>query len=315
MWLRGLAWVLCFGLSACAVQTARILVNAPTELPAQIEWVQVPFFPQTPYQCGPAALATVLNFSGFVVQPETLTSQVFLPTRRGSLQLEMLASVPNYGALAVRIEPTLLALMRELSVGHPVVVLQNLGLSWAPRWHYAVVVGYNLREQTVILRSGTQRRQVLSLRTFEHTWARSNFWGFVVLLPGQWPVIIQEEGAVQAAISFEKSASAVLAHQVYASGLKRWPGSLTLSMGLANTAHALGDWAQAAYQFETAARRHRSAAAWINLSQVLLESGQVQAAIDAAQAAVDLADTAWQSLAQQALSQAQAHPAKLPAPQ
>ena len=26
------------------------------------------------------------------------------------------------------------------------LVLQNLGLSWLPRWHYAVVVGYDLAE-------------------------------------------------------------------------------------------------------------------------------------------------------------------------
>jgi hypothetical protein len=41
-------------------------------------------------------------------------------------------------------------LCEEVAAGHPVIVLQNIGLSWYLVWHYAVVVGYDLHEGTVI---------------------------------------------------------------------------------------------------------------------------------------------------------------------
>lgn len=41
-----------------------------------------------------------------------------------------------------------------LAAGHPVVVLQNLRLGRAARWHHAVAVGYDLRRHEVVLRSG-----------------------------------------------------------------------------------------------------------------------------------------------------------------
>ena len=52
-------------LSACASltasQTRALLAQPPADLPARVEWTQVPFFPQEINQCGPAALATALG--------------------------------------------------------------------------------------------------------------------------------------------------------------------------------------------------------------------------------------------------------------
>ena len=42
-------------------ETAALHAAAPNDLPRRTELREVPFFPQTPYHCGPAALATVLT--------------------------------------------------------------------------------------------------------------------------------------------------------------------------------------------------------------------------------------------------------------
>ncbi|MEZ5628642.1 MAG: hypothetical protein R3E34_14145 [Rhodocyclaceae bacterium] len=58
------------------------------------------------------------------------------------------------GAVATRIPDTLEAVMRETHLGNPVVVLQNLGLSWSPALLYAVVIGYDLDAAHFVLRAG-----------------------------------------------------------------------------------------------------------------------------------------------------------------
>ncbi len=300
------AWAAVLFLSGCALQTASLQQQLPREIPAEFELTQTPFFPDTTDECGPAALATALNAAGFATQPLELSQQVFLNQRQGSLQTEMLAASRKSAAVATRLQPTLAALVQEVAANHPVVVLQNLGFNWAPKWHYAVVVGYHLPKQTLVLRSGGIKRQVLSMRSFEHTWARSEFWAFVVLPPGQWPATAQESAAVDAAVGFERAALPSQAQLVYASAVQRWPHNLTLAMGLGNTHFALGNKREAAEIFQAAAKQHQSTPAWINLTLTLLELGQYAQAHQAAQAAVSLADPHWQSQAQEALQKTQA---------
>jgi len=292
-------------LSGCAVQTTALRSRPPSDLPGAAELSATPFFAQTAYQCGPAALATALAAIGIDAAPAWLAEQIFLPARTGTLQTEMLAGARRHGAVATRLPGTLDALLREVAAGHVVVVLQNLGLSFAPRWHYAVVVGYDVVAGDVLLRSGGTQREVIAMRTFEYTWARSGFWAFVASRPGDWPVTAELDAAAEAAVGFERSASPAQALRVYDSALQRWPDSLTLAMGQANALYAAGNKARAAELFEATARRHRSAAAWINLSGTLLELGAPQAALDAARQAVGLDDEPWRARAAQALEAAQ----------
>jgi hypothetical protein len=59
---------------------------------------------------------------------------------RGHAEAEMLSGARRHGAVATVIRGTLEARLREVAAGHTVMVLQNLGLSFVPLWHYAVVV-------------------------------------------------------------------------------------------------------------------------------------------------------------------------------
>lgn len=45
------------------------------------------------------------------------------------------AAARRHGAVAYVLPDRLDALLEEITAGHPVVVLQNLGLQWIPSWH------------------------------------------------------------------------------------------------------------------------------------------------------------------------------------
>lgn len=275
-------------LGGCATQTRDLRSSQPADLPARVELADTPFFPDESFYCGPAALATVLSAAGFMTDPERVAGQVFVPGREGSLQIEMLVAARRGGAVATVLPGTLEDLLREIAAGHPVVVLSNLGLKWAPSWHYAVAVGYDLDAGEMLLRSGPMKRQQMALRTFEHTWARGGHWAFVALPPGRLPATALEADAVRALVAFERNAPPEQAVLAYRAGLQRWPGNLVLAIGLGNAAYAAGDLPAAEQAFRSAAGRHASAAAWNNLAVVLDEQGRRSEAITAARRAVEL---------------------------
>ncbi len=287
--LSGLLIVFMLLLSGCATQTQSLLQAPPAGLPRHAELSETPFFPQERYQCGPATLAMALGAAGITVTPESLVSQVYVPQREGSLQPEMLAAGRRNGAFSIPIPPQLDALLQEVAAGNPVIVLQNLSLPWFPLWHYALVIGYDLDQREILMRSGTTKRLVMPMSTFEHTWARSGRWGMVALYAGRLPVTAEENQSVNALVAFEKANSPYRARNAYESALQRWPHNLTLQLGRGNAAYAAGDYRAAANAFREATRDHpESGAAFNNLASVLLELGALEQARTAAERAVAL---------------------------
>ncbi len=313
MALRRRAWLALAGASAlggaCASLTPgeREALAMEPALPPRVLLEHPPFFAQLDFQCGPAALATALGASGVHVLPQALTEAVFLPSRQGSLQLEMLAGARRHGRVACRVAPSLALLLREVAAGEPVVLLQNLGLGWLPLWHYAVVVGYDLPAGEVLLRSGSSRLLALSLATFDRTWARSGRWGFMALAPGRLPHGASQADAEQALLGFERAAPPTQAVLAYRGGLQRWPQSQLMGLGLGNTLHAQGQPAEAAAAFEQVVQRHpQSAPGWINLALTLQGLGRLaparEAALQAVRVAAWPANAAWQADARAVLA-------------
>jgi tetratricopeptide (TPR) repeat protein len=276
-------------LAGCAApQVSRIIEQRPAGLPDSAEIAATPFFPQEDYQCGPASLAAVLVHAGRDATPELLLPQVYLPGRKGSLQVEMLATARRHRLVAYPLAPRMEDLLRELAAGTPVVVLQNLALDWWPQWHYAVAIGYDLARRELVLRSGVTRRLTMSLDTFEHTWARSGHWAMVALPPDRLPATAAESSYLAAVAALERVAPAA-ARTGYETGLARWPRSVAAQIGLGNASYAMRDLPGAAAAYLRATMDHPEAAdAWNNLAQALHELGSRAQALAAARRAVSL---------------------------
>ncbi len=228
-------------LSGCATQPSDLTPESTATLPRRVELADIPFFPQDQYQCGPAALATVLANAGIDVTPEVLTSEVYLPGKRGSLAVELIAATRSRGMLAYAIDPSLLAVLRELAAGRPVLVMQNLGAKIAPVWHFAVVAGYDLDAGTLLLRSGTTERLVMNQRKFLRTWKLAEHWAIVVLEPDQLPTSPNLERYVAAAAGLETIGRLRAAEQAYTQAQRHWPESVWPVLGLANVDLRKGD--------------------------------------------------------------------------
>jgi Peptidase_C39 like family len=285
---RALGLVVLSTVAACATPEVAALRADRGGLPARAEIAGVPFHPQQEQYCGPAALATVLGWSGLPATQEAVAAAVYTPGREGTLGHDLVGAAARHGRLAVPVAD-LPSLLREVAAGHPVLVLQNLGLGWYPQWHYAVVVGYDLAAGELALRSGEERRRVVSLDTFDRTWTRADRWAIVVLPPDSLPASATEATVVRAAAGLERAGRAGEAALAYDAILRRWPGSLGALIGRGNARYATGDLDGAAVAYRAALARHPAAAvAWNNLADVLAARGQRDAALIAARRAVAL---------------------------
>ncbi|WJG09059.1 PA2778 family cysteine peptidase [Aliiglaciecola sp. LCG003] len=166
-------------------QTQALVNNPPQDIAAQHLITDVPFYPQQEYYCGPTVLAEVLNFYQFNTRPDDIAAHTVIPKRHGTLQLEMVSTARSFGVVPYTQRGTLEQLIRLVGENKPVIVFQNLGISWIPAWHYAVVIGYDLTQHKLILHSGETANLKVGFEVFERTWQRGNYWLLALQPPTQ----------------------------------------------------------------------------------------------------------------------------------
>ncbi len=272
---RALWLVVLLCVSGCSLFRT-IAFDAPA---SSVELEQVPFFAQSEYQCGPAALATMLSADGVSVSPDELRPLVYLPARKGSFQAEMMAAARKYDRLPVRLLPQAEELISALQAGYPVLVLQNLGLATLPAWHYAVVVGYASAEDAFILRSGTDRRLLTGTQKFLKSWDLAGRWAIVLGHADHVTPMATPESWVEAAAPFESTGGIEIAESAYRAAALHWPELALPWLALANVEYAKKNLTGAERHLRQALKRSPDdAVAHNNLAQVLLEQGCPQQA-------------------------------------
>ncbi len=163
-------------------QTRQLLIQPPA-VPRQHLIAGVPFYPQQDFYCGPTTLAEVAGFYGKPQDPAAIAPQTFIPQLQGSLQIEMAAATRQLGLLAYAQRGSMQQLLGLVADDMPVIVLQNNSISWWPQWHYAVVIGYDLADETLTLHTGVTPDYQLDFATFERTWQRGAYWLLLMLPP------------------------------------------------------------------------------------------------------------------------------------
>ena len=265
-------------------QSRALAESRPQGVPGARELTEVPFFAQSDYQCGPAALAMVMVAAGVKTTPDELVPEVYLPERKGSLQVEMLAAARRHGLVSYQLAPSYADLIREIAAGTPVILLQNLGIKEG--WHYAVAVGYDWDNGMLQLRSGLNERQELPFAMNEIVWRRSDYWAMVAVPPDRIPASADEQRWLAAITALERAGQPAPARTAYRTFLGRWPANVNAAIGLANAHHALGELRDAEGVLREAARREPDSLIVLNnLAQTLADQGRYAEALPFAERA------------------------------
>ncbi len=263
------------GLAGCAASPP-LADGLARDAPRSLELRSTPFFPQEEFQCGPAALATLLVASGVATGPSALAPRVYLPGRHGSLQLELIGAARRSGRLPYTLSSTADEMISELAAGRPVLVLQNLGTTRLPVWHYAVLIGYDASRNVAILRSGRNERLETRWQRFARSWHLGGRWAITVLEPGTLPVQADPARYLAAVAGLEAAGQGQAAARAYDAAIAQWPMEPLAWLGRGNVAYAAGELEAATDAYLRAIQlAPMDAAARNNLAQTLADANCV----------------------------------------
>ncbi len=260
-----------FAISGCAsnaIQTEKLLAGQ-NNLPIASTIENIHFIDQSVGYCGPATLTMAMQHAGHAVKIEEIAAQVYTPGFKGSLQSDMISTSRRQGMTAIPIQ-NLSSLLLEVSAGHPVIIFQNLALSWMPQWHYALILGYDLQKKEIIMHSGHNAYTKIDMADFERTWRLGDYWGLVILPAGKLSASASELSHAAAAVGLEQANKFFEAEISYRSILKKWPTSLVSLIGLSNLTFKKGQYKKTISLLKLAVKSHpESEAAKHNLAVVV----------------------------------------------
>jgi ABC-type bacteriocin/lantibiotic exporter with double-glycine peptidase domain len=178
--LRACVIIYLVGMAACA-GPAELYTGKGQPVPSHALYVkQVPFYPQTQYQCGPASLAAVLNFWGHPVTPDQIAQDIYRPRIKGTLSLDLWQYARGQDVRATVHHGSWEFLETEVRRDHPVIAFLNLGFREMPLGHFLVVVGLDPDEKSVIVYSGVTQNQRIPFDHFMTAWEKTNYWSLLI---------------------------------------------------------------------------------------------------------------------------------------
>lgn len=207
-------------LAACAGGPQ--LLPETKRLPERVELADVPFFQLSDAQGGPSALAALLNHHGVISSPGLVDERMQQLAKGQSPQAGLEAVARSYELLVYPIPGNLDALIQQVSAGHPVLVMQDR-LFGGPGSQFAVLVGYDQRERTLVLRSGNTRRWYTSFASFDDAWSEAGRWAVLVQPTNQLPAQPVERVWLQAARELQQQGRGDAARRALRAARQVWP--------------------------------------------------------------------------------------------
>jgi len=141
----------------------------------------VPFFPQEEFQCGPAALASVLNYWNAGVTPEEVGEEIFSKSARGTVTIDMILYARKKGFYAEQFRGSMEKVRDSVNSGYPLIVLVDFGFSVVQVNHFMVLNGYT--EDGVVVHSGKTANKFLREKDFITAWEKTGYWTLLIRKP------------------------------------------------------------------------------------------------------------------------------------
>jgi predicted double-glycine peptidase len=155
--------------------------SSPTVLPDGSKTLSgVPFFPQEDYQCGPAALATVMNYwytrqgGAERIGIDEITKAIYSPGARGVLPSDLENYPKKKGFSAQQFRGSMRDIRDHIDRGIPLILFVEYGLSFYQLNHFLVVTGYT--RDGIIVNSGRREREMITNSDLEKVWKKTGYW-------------------------------------------------------------------------------------------------------------------------------------------
>ena len=178
LFLLGALTAFIAALSACGATSFDAIRSG---LEARGHYIEgVPFVKQTEYDCGPAALASVLSFRGKAVDLARITASVYLPQLRGTLPMDLERYAQDDGFKTSSFAGNTAALKTAIGSNNPVICLLDLGFWFYRQPHFVTVIGFDDGNGLFIMHDGGTPNKTMVYEDFEKKWARAGNWIIVI---------------------------------------------------------------------------------------------------------------------------------------
>ena len=170
-----------------AIALLPALTNCATGLQAHQDATiikDVPFFSQEAHQCGPAALATVMNYwyekmgTDKRTDPGQIAAAIYSPSAGGVLGLDLEMYARKKGFRTEQYSGSLDDLKERIDRGIPVLIFVDYGFLSYQVNHFMVATGYT--KGRIIVNSGHRQNQPVPDGELEKIWKKNGHWTLVV---------------------------------------------------------------------------------------------------------------------------------------
>lgn len=134
----------------------------------------VPFVKQKDRFCGPAAMASVLEYYGDDITQDEVAEKVYTPKLEGALISDMENFARDKGYRAVVLSGDISTLEKEIDDGVPVILLVDKGNWVVSIPHYYVVYGYDAENRVFIANTGDMEGEAIPFERLDSEWEKMN---------------------------------------------------------------------------------------------------------------------------------------------
>lgn len=231
---------------------------------------------QEKYQCGPSALASVLNYYGINISPDKITA-LLSGKINGTLNLEMLLFPRRFGFITEMISEDLKIVKNYIAEGVPVILLVDNGFSIYRIPHYVVVIGYDEENMTFVAHWGDEPNRTISEEELLRRWNRMGSWGFVVLhIPED---KMTAEQLTDSGVAMEMAGDLESAERRYRRAVELNPEICAPEFNLGNIYYKKGDYKNSLEWFKKALNTcEKKGDVYNNIAVVLMAIGEIDEA-------------------------------------
>ncbi|MFJ4195085.1 peptidase C39 family protein [Pseudomonas sp. NPDC089534] len=190
--------LLAAGCAAALAGCAGSVAPEVQRLPERVE-LSGTFYRGEANQSGPQVLASLLSQQGIVITPGLLEKPLHLPEAQDKLQQNLQNLAREYGMVVYPLDSRLPALLAQVAAGYPVMVRFSEGSAFWAEPRYAILSGYDRKKQTVLLRAGMNRRELMGFGAFESALNKAGGWAVLIQKPSQVPAAVDRQRWLKAA--------------------------------------------------------------------------------------------------------------------